>query len=556
MGNRFFFIFLFLAVNLSAQTSKIDSLKKVLPGLSDHEKVICFNALAHEYNFNFIQSDSALHYANLAFEYGLAVNDNVGKAVSLLTQADVQGRLLGNMALMERKSKLAIEYLQNKKDPLVLSLAYYKLAIAYHNEGKDELAFNAAFKAKEISNAVNDKHGFGWALEAIGLIYCHKGEYWKSFENLIESQRIGKEINDSLLTAVSLAFIGRCFNRVGDPQKALDYYHQFLQYATPFVLLWPHIEDMAFAQLQLKQYDSVTYYQQKHRKNLAALVGDPLVQKRFNTFFWGYSVEVQLAHEQYDAIISDVKPQLGYLREKGDVFPLMQSLLVLGNAYQAKGKFNSAMKFARELLALARKTSISIYERDASKLMASLFDQTTQHDSAYLYYKNYIAIKDAMDTTQFAQRTALYLAASEAERRISLLERDRTIKVQQLVLNKKELLKQGQLKNTLAASLIVLFLLSFLVLRNIILKRKNEKLRHDQVQLALKRKALELEMQALRAQMNPHFIFNCLSAIDNLMQTNQPDKATSYLARFANLIRNVLECSKNNLVPFQKILTP
>jgi len=59
-------------------------------------------------------------------------------------------------------------------------------------------------------------------------------------------------------------------------------------------------------------------------------------------------------------------------------------------------------------------------------------------------------------------------------------------------------------------------------------------------------------MQALRAQMNPHFIFNCLSAIDNLMQTNQPDKATSYLARFANLIRNVLESSKNNLVPFQK----
>ncbi len=63
---------------------------------------------------------------------------------------------------------------------------------------------------------------------------------------------------------------------------------------------------------------------------------------------------------------------------------------------------------------------------------------------------------------------------------------------------------------------------------------------------------MELEMQALRAQMNPHFIFNCLSAIDNLIQTNQADKATTCLSRFAKLIRGVLDSSKRNLVLFQK----
>jgi len=59
-------------------------------------------------------------------------------------------------------------------------------------------------------------------------------------------------------------------------------------------------------------------------------------------------------------------------------------------------------------------------------------------------------------------------------------------------------------------------------------------------------------MMALRAQMNPHFIFNCLNAIDNLIQTNQKAKATTYLNRFARLIRSVLDSSKNNLVPFHK----
>ena len=68
----------------------------------------------------------------------------------------------------------------------------------------------------------------------------------------------------------------------------------------------------------------------------------------------------------------------------------------------------------------------------------------------------------------------------------------------------------------------------------------------------LRQKIAETEMMMLRAQMNPHFIFNCLNAIDNLIHTNQKDKATTYLARFAKLIRSVLDSSKNNLVSFQK----
>ncbi len=60
------------------------------------------------------------------------------------------------------------------------------------------------------------------------------------------------------------------------------------------------------------------------------------------------------------------------------------------------------------------------------------------------------------------------------------------------------------------------------------------------------------KLEALQSQMNPHFIFNSLNAIDNLIQTNQKDKATTYLARFAKLIRNVLDSSKNEVVVFQK----
>jgi len=70
----------------------------------------------------------------------------------------------------------------------------------------------------------------------------------------------------------------------------------------------------------------------------------------------------------------------------------------------------------------------------------------------------------------------------------------------------------------------------------------------------MKQKMAETEMIALRAQMNPHFIFNCLNSIDDLIQTNENEKATNYLARFAKLIRAILENSKSDSIPCWKDL--
>jgi Histidine kinase len=552
MRTRFFILFFLVIINATAQTYRIDSLKKMLPGQSGHALVNCLNTLGWEFIFHSIHSDSALKYANLAYHQASAINYNSGKAVSLIIQAEVQGRLLGYPKLMKSNSQQAIDLLKNENDPKNLSTAYYYLSLAYAFQGTYDSALAAAGKARQIAIEANDKSRLAWAIQATGYIYCQSGDYWKGFENLIESQQMGKELNDSLLTSVSLAFIARSFNRAGDPQKALNYYHQSLQYATPFLLLWPHLEDMAYAHLQLKQYDSVLYYQQKHRHNLDSLTKDILVRKKFSAFLWGYSIDVQIARKEYDKALADLLPQVDQLRNNRDVAPFMQSLLAIGKVYEGKKNYPASFRYTRELFQVARQTDNKQFLKEANQLMASLFDQLKKSDSAYIYFRQFTAIKDSMEITQFAQRTALYLSAYEAENKIRLFKKDKEINEKQLALNKKELQKQSQLKKILVLSLFVMFLISLLVIRNIILKRKNEKLQNEQSQSEMKRNALELEMQALRAQMNPHFIFNCLSAIDNLIQTSQADKATSYLARFAKLIRGVLDSSKNNVVPFQK----
>ncbi|GAB2823106.1 ligand-binding sensor domain-containing protein [Ferruginibacter profundus] len=62
----------------------------------------------------------------------------------------------------------------------------------------------------------------------------------------------------------------------------------------------------------------------------------------------------------------------------------------------------------------------------------------------------------------------------------------------------------------------------------------------------------EMEMKALRSQMNPHFIFNCINSIDALIQSNDKYHATVYLNKFAKLLRNILDTNKYNTVPFSK----
>ncbi len=59
------------------------------------------------------------------------------------------------------------------------------------------------------------------------------------------------------------------------------------------------------------------------------------------------------------------------------------------------------------------------------------------------------------------------------------------------------------------------------------------------------RQVAEVELAALRAQMNPHFVFNCLNSINTFILLNDPKNASGYLQKFSRLIRKVLDASRS-----------
>ena len=70
----------------------------------------------------------------------------------------------------------------------------------------------------------------------------------------------------------------------------------------------------------------------------------------------------------------------------------------------------------------------------------------------------------------------------------------------------------------------------------------------------LQNRTSQLEMHALRAQMNPHFLFNSLNSINRFIIQNNTDQASAYLTKFSRLMRLILQNSQNELVPLENEL--
>ena len=76
----------------------------------------------------------------------------------------------------------------------------------------------------------------------------------------------------------------------------------------------------------------------------------------------------------------------------------------------------------------------------------------------------------------------------------------------------------------------------------------NYTIRNRKQKEELRRKIVESEQMALRAQMNPHFVFNALNSIQHFITMEDEMSANYYLTRFSKLIRQVLENSKHSFI--------
>ncbi|MEM7572446.1 MAG: histidine kinase [Bacteroidota bacterium] len=82
-------------------------------------------------------------------------------------------------------------------------------------------------------------------------------------------------------------------------------------------------------------------------------------------------------------------------------------------------------------------------------------------------------------------------------------------------------------------------MIGLVLLRLAFIQRDRKRLKEQEIM----RQLHQLERSALQAQMNPHFVFNSLTSIQNFILAEDTNTAVDYLAQFARLIRNTLRVS-------------
>jgi tetratricopeptide (TPR) repeat protein len=529
-----FFIFVFFwPVCFFGQTSNIDSLRNDLLELKDSARIDCLNELSLQY-LGQSMKDSAEYYAATAFRESRALRYIHGMAESRARQGMARTRFYSDFSGAEKLDKESFNYYEQTGNKRGLTSAYQNLSLNCFVQGKYDEAVKNALAGYALSKQNRDKYGMSDNLSLIAQIHLKRGEFVEGFESAQEAVQLAKR-NGNQLGSVCLS--------IEDYPLALEYYRYYFQNYSEAdrkaeISVWRKME-LAEIYSHLNQFDSAL---------LIYNLFDTLhAQDRDLRVFQGSKGEYFMLTGEYNKALPLLAHALALHRKYNDVNEIVRMVLDLAKTYFALHDQNQALRYGQEGLNLGLQTRARQRIRDSYKLLSAIYDSRGKTDSAYFYYRAYIQTKESLTDDQTKGR----FAANEYLQKIERLNQEKTTNLQKVKLQAQQLKNESQLRNILIALLFAIVGVSILLIRNVILKRRNDNLQSENIQRKLLHDTSEMEMQALRAQMNPHFIFNCLNSINRFIMKNESQVASDYLTQFSRLIRFVLNNSKKSWIPLE-----
>ncbi|WP_170299107.1 histidine kinase [Larkinella terrae] len=363
-------------------------------------------------------------------------------------------------------------------------------------------------------------------------------DYYKAIPILMETKQLAEKLEDPQALLTTILYLGYAYNKF-DFQKAQYYYTMARQLVekdhipesvTPisrilgqFYYNWNVLDSALFY--------SKKAYQQGQQANISPNVLNKLYDVQFGKIYYKMK-QPDLAMRYFRRAIASATGN-----PNGQVY---EGLAMI---FRDRQQLDSARYYAKKSLAIQQERNETIYIIQTATLLFELY-QASNPAEALKYHLLATATKDSLKT-QEKVRQAEKAAYEDREREAATQRRFKAA----------ELDYQNRLKlYALVGLLGIAILVAYFLYRANRQNRKLEAQRLRQLETEFEQKLADTEMMTLRAQMNPHFIFNCLNSIKLYTLQNKADKASEYLTKFARLIRLVLENSRSERVPLQNEL--
>ena len=333
---------------------------------------------------------------------------------------------------------------------------------------------------------------------------------------------------------LALANLGELYSESDEPVKALETSKEALGYLAdvnmPYIMTAINVASYL---TDLGQYDSALHYLNIAEKRASQLNdANNLLLIRLGR------AGVFLGQKKYDVARPLLEQCIIDLTKSGDRWNLTKTYISLASLETDEHNYREAIDDLLKGLQIARKDKQKALEVIILQNLAESSYQSEDYKSGIVYEREYVTLKDSVSN----QKTKAILADLEVsfqsqkqEALIKSLRSENDIKRLQLI-------NDHQTFYFYLAGFLALLLIS----GSIVYQRSRR------IQLKTEKMKAELQTQVLRSQMNPHFIFNCLNSIENFIMLNDQIQASDYLNKFSKLMRNILESSRNEMLPVAK----
>ncbi|HNT94143.1 MAG TPA: tetratricopeptide repeat protein [Bacteroidales bacterium] len=433
---------------------------------------------------------SSEQYANRALRCFEEAGDNRG-IINTLNVLSYHARQRQDLEAAKGFLERAVATAREVRDTLPLADATNSLGNLYKEMALFSQAIDSYFEALELWEAKSDTAGMSIAYGSIGLAYFYQKDYDRALEFCRKHLLLSEKRSDLWEVSKICNTIAQVHNARGVSDSALVYLRKSLLLNRQ--MNYPTGEasscyNIASTLLYMSQPDSAYWYM-KQAMDLVTGTGTPVPPEYYVT---------------------------------------------LANIEQSLGKYSQAMANGTRAYSLGKEKGLPLTVSDASLLLSDLYFRTGRKDKAYEYLREHMLLRDSISNDEFLKQVTRMELQYNYDKKQEAAEYEM---MQERLISENKIRQQRTLLTSLGVMFALAALFAMLYLRHTRLKSKYTQ--------------IDLEQRLLRAQMNPHFIFNSLCAIQDLIMTDKPQKANAFLTRIARLMRNILENSREEYVSLE-----
>ncbi len=428
----------------------------------------------------------------------------------------------------------ALALSQKIKNDECIAESYLMIGSYHYYTSKFNKAISNFDLAKNKFSYLGDKKGIAICFNNLGGIYLKLGFFEKGLQNFIASAKIFEELGDKEGAASLYNNIAIVCQNQNILTESLIYYNKALR-------LCNDLNDKKLSSSILHNIGSI--YHEKHQYNLAieyykkALIIRTGMNDKFGISQTNHALGVV-----YLALGNNSKAMISFnlaanLKDEiGDLHGKAECLNHIGILKYKENNLSDAKKIFKESLKIGIEVGSLPIRECAYSWLANIDSVNGDYKNALTNYIKYKELSDSILNKEKSHQLTQLRMQFENEKK------EKESKLESLFYE-KSLQENIIIKNKYIILSLLLGTVLIIVLGIIIVQR---------VKIKSQKKVIELELDKLRQQLNPHFVFNSLNSIQSFLFKNDKLESNIFLTKLTNLMRLILDSAQRKTISIQE----